>query len=77
MKYYGLLFIFFTEQILRKNKTWNLIINHFKNGSDIFLNWRSQTYILEEFRIISTLFSKIGALSFVLIILMPILKIYN
>jgi len=73
----AILFIFFTEEVLRKNNSWNLIFNQFKNGLDIFLNWRSRADILKEFKIIPDLFSKFGGLSLVLMLLMAFLKIYN
>ena len=72
----AMLFIFFTEEILKKNKVWYTIISHFKNGVDIFLNWRSQADILEEFKIIPILFKKIGGYSFVLLIILFYI-IYN
>lgn len=73
----AVLFIFFSEEVLRKNDSWNLIFKHFETSLDLFFKWRSRANIKEEFRLIPNFFSKIGALSFILMFVIFFFKIEN
>ena len=72
-----ILFLFFQEEVLRKNDSWNLIFKHFESGLDLFFQWRSRANIIEEFKLIPNFFSKIGFLSFILMFVLFFFKINN
>jgi hypothetical protein len=65
----ALIILFTTEKYLRENEKWNKIYEYLEQGTMSFLNWRANANIMHEMKIIPDLFGKLGAVSFLLILL--------
>ena len=71
----GIVFLFISEQFLRKNKNWDMVFLYLEKGAGSFLTWRANANITKEMQIIPDLFSKIGLTAFFIMFLLPIFKI--
>jgi len=68
----AILFLFYTEEYLRKNDSWNKVYQYLGQGWKFFLSWRSDANIIEEMNIIIIIFRRLAQSSLFLLSIMGI-----